>query len=324
MREEPLYDDAPAPADASAASDVARSAARPIEYDALPRRAGVSFKHEHTNDILENAGDVGFLEVHAENYMGDGGHPHRTLERIRQDFPLSLHGVCMSLGGPEPLSRDHLSRFKALVERYQPGSISEHLAWSTHDDVFYNDLLPLPYTEETLQRVADHVDEMQSFIGKKILLENPATYVLFEESDMAETDFLMEIVARTGCGLLLDLNNVFVSATNHKYSAMEYLSRFPLHAIGEIHLAGHTEQSDDEGEALLIDSHDRPVADPVWKLYERVLDRTGPISTLVEWDSDLPEWPVLRSEAEAANKIISKIERRHGAVFGSRHAVAAA
>ncbi|MEO0545113.1 MAG: DUF692 domain-containing protein [Pseudomonadota bacterium] len=323
MREEPLYDDAPASADASAAPDVARSAARPYTFKALPKRAGVSFKHDHTHDILQDAGDVGFLEVHAENYMGEGGHPHRTLERIRQDFPLSLHGVCMSLGGPEPLSRDHLTRFKALVDRYQPGSISEHLAWSTHDDVFYNDLLPLPYTEETLQRVSEHVDEMQNFVGQKILLENPATYVLFEDSDISETDFMLEIVKRTGCGLLLDLNNVFVSATNHKYSAMAYLAEFPLHAVGEIHLAGHTEQTDDEGELLLIDSHDRPVADPVWSLYERVLDRVGPVPTLVEWDSDLPEWPVLRAEAAAANKIISKIERRHSAVLGSRHAVAA-
>ncbi|MEM9999360.1 MAG: DUF692 domain-containing protein [Pseudomonadota bacterium] len=320
MRKEPLYDDAPAKADASAAADVARSAARPTS---VPKRAGVSFKHDHTVQILDDAGDVGFLEVHAENYMGDGGHPHRTLERIRADFPLSLHGVCMSLGGPEPLSKDHLEKFKRLVERYEPGLISEHLAWSTHDDVFYNDLLPLPYTQETLKRVCDHVDEMQTVVGRKILLENPATYVLFEQSDMAETDFMLEIVNRTGCGLLLDLNNVFVSATNHKYSAMQYLARVPLHAVGEIHLAGHTEQKDDEGELLLIDSHDRPVADPVWALYERVLDRTGPIPTLVEWDSDLPEWPVLRAEAEAANAIITKIERRHSAVFGSRHALAA-
>lgn len=324
MRKEPLYDDAPANADASAAAAQARSAARPAHSKSLPKRAGVSFKHDHTHEILSDAGDVAFLEVHAENYMGDGGHPHRTLERIAQDFPISLHGVCMSLGGPQPLSRDHLTRFKALVDRYQPAMISEHLAWSTHDDVFYNDLLPLPYTRKTLYRVCDHIDEMQSFIGRRILLENPATYVLFAQSEIDETDFLREVVNRTGCGLLLDLNNVFVSATNHKFSAMEYLSQFPLHAVGEIHLAGHTEQADDEGEPLLIDSHDRPVSDPVWSLYERVLDRTGPISTLVEWDSDLPEWPVLRAQAEAANAIISKIERRHSAVMGSRHAVAAA
>ncbi|MEM1376665.1 MAG: DUF692 domain-containing protein [Pseudomonadota bacterium] len=302
---------------------MARSAARPHEQAKLPKRAGVSFKHDHTSEILEDAGDVAFLEVHAENYMGDGGHPHRTLERIRQDFPISLHGVCMSLGGPNALDRDHLARFKVLVDRYNPGQVSEHLAWSTHDDVFYNDLLPLPYTGETLKRVCDHVDEMQSVIGRQILLENPATYVLFDESELSETDFLREIVNRTGCGLLLDLNNVFVSATNHKFSAMKYLAEFPLHAVGEIHLAGHTEQEDDEGEMLLIDSHDRPVSDPVWKLYGRVLDRTGAISTLVEWDSDLPEWPVLRSEAEAANAILAKIERRHAAVFGSRHATAA-
>ncbi|MEL6436810.1 MAG: DUF692 domain-containing protein [Pseudomonadota bacterium] len=319
----PLKHDAPATADASAAVASAPAAARPYSKTDIPARAGVSFKHDHTNDILADAGDVAFLEVHAENYMGDGGHPHRTLERIRRDHPLSLHGVCMSLGGPQPLNADHLQRFKALVDRYEPGLVSEHLAWSTHDDVFYNDLLPLPYTRETLSHVCDHIDQMQSAIGRTILLENPATYVLFDDAEMTETDFLHAIVHRTGCGLLLDLNNVFVSATNHHFSAMEYLDAFPLHAVGEIHLAGHTEQTDDEGELLLIDSHNRPVADPVWALYERVLDRTGPITTLVEWDSDLPEWPVLRAEAGAANAIIEKIQRRHSAVFGSRHAVSA-
>ena len=274
---------------------------------AVPASAGVGFKPGHLIAILDDPGSVGFLEVHAENYMGDGGPPHRTLERVRRDFPLSLHGVCMSIGGPRPLDEDHLARFAALCDRYEPGVISEHLAWSTHEDMFLNDLLPLPYTAATLDHVCDHVDRMQEVTGRRMLLENPATYVLFDNSTMSETDFLAAIVARTGCGLLLDINNVFVSATNHGYSARDYLKAFPLAHVGEIHLAGHTEQEDDEGALLLIDSHNRPVADPVWTLYDEVIARTGPIPTLVEWDSDLPDWPVLRAEAESANAIL----RRH-------------
>lgn len=286
---------------ADAANRLAASAPKQI-----PAQAGVSFKHDHLNAILDDPGSVGFLEVHAENYMGAGGAPHRTLERVRQDHPLSLHGVCMSIGGPKPLAEGHLARFKALVDRYQPGLISEHLAWSTHEDVFYNDLLPLPYTEQTLTHVCDHVDRMQEVTGRQMLLENPATYVLFDDSTLSETDFLRAIVQRTGCGLLLDVNNVFVSATNHGYSARDYLADFPLDRVGEIHLAGHDAQEDDEGDLLLIDTHDRPVADPVWTLYEEVIAKAGPIPTLVEWDADLPQWPVLRAEADAANAILNR------------------
>lgn len=308
---------------ASAASSGAmlRSATR--HHDLAPASAGVGFKHDHLDAILEDAGNVGFLEVHAENYMGDGGYPHRTLERVRQDFPISLHGVCMSIGGPKPLSEDHLSRFKALVDRYEPSMVSEHLAWSTHDDIFLNDLLPLPYTSETLNNVCAHVSKMQDVIGRRIFLENPATYVLFDDSTMSETDFMRDIVKRTGCGLLLDINNVFVSATNHKFSAEEYLAQFPLEFVGEIHLAGHTEQEDDEGAVLLIDSHNRPVSDPVWSLYQSVVEQAGPIPTLVEWDSDLPEWDVLRAEAGSAHKILDRVQKMHAlGPLGERHAVA--
>lgn len=305
----------------AASSDAAASrfATRPNLTSAS---AGVSFKHDHLDAILKDSGNVAFLEVHAENYMGDGGYPHRTLERVRQDFPISLHGVCMSIGGPKPLSQDHLSRFKALVDRYEPSMVSEHLAWSTHDDVFLNDLLPLPYTAETLDHVCAHVNQMQDTIGRQMYLENPATYVLFENSTMSETDFMREIVKRTGCGLLLDINNVFVSATNHKFSALEYLDAFPLEHVGEIHLAGHTEQEDDAGDRLLIDSHDRPVSDPVWQLFEDVIESNGCIPTLVEWDSELPEWEVLRAEAGNADRILKRAERMHNlGPLGSRHAV---
>ncbi|ACS60700.1 protein of unknown function DUF692 (plasmid) [Rhizobium leguminosarum bv. trifolii WSM1325] len=272
--------------------------------------AGTSFKHEHFASIAAEGPHRGFFEVHAENYMGAGGPPHRILEQIRRDNPVSLHGVCMSIGGPQPLDRAHLERFRSLVERYEPALVSEHLAWSTHRTTFLNDLLPLPYTRESLARVCEHIEEVQETIRRPILLENPSTYVTFRQSTMSETEFIRAIVRRTGCGLLLDVNNVFVSATNHGFSALDYLSDFPIAAVGEIHLAGHGEQTDDEDELLLIDSHDGPVADAVWKLYEIVIGRGGPIPTLIEWDSNIPDWPILRGEALAAQAIMD----HHGSI----------
>lgn len=272
--------------------------------------SGAGFKPEHFNAILADSSPVAFFEVHAENYMGAGGPPHAQLMRLRRDFPLSLHGVCMSLGGPAPLSREHLGRFRALVQRYEPALVSEHLAWSTHDAEFLNDLLPAPYTDATLAHVCSHIDEMQETIGRRILLENPSTYVLFRESTWEETAFIAEIARRTGCGLLLDVNNVFVSATNHDWSPAQYIARFPLHLVEEIHLAGHDEQRDEHGHALLIDSHDRPVADPVWDLFAGVVSRSGPLPTLIEWDNDLPEWRVLKQEAESADATIRAVAER--------------
>ena len=275
--------------------------------------AGTSFKPAHLAAILEEGPQRGFFEVHAENYMGAGGPPHRALEAVRRDHPLSLHGVCMSIGGAQPLDKAHLARFRRLVERYEPALVSEHLAWSTHDNVYFNDLLPLPYTRATLNQVCDHIDEVQEAIGRPLLLENPSTYVAFREQTMCETDFIRTVSCRTGCGLLLDINNVFVSAANHGFSAREYLADFPLAAVGEIHLAGHAAQQDCEGFLLLIDSHDGPVADAVWKLYEIVIAQCGPIPTLIEWDSNIPDWAVLKAEAAAAQAIL---DRRHQRMRG--------
>jgi uncharacterized protein (UPF0276 family) len=279
--------------------------------------AGTSFKHEHLPAIQAQASQEGFFEVHAENYMGAGGPAHRALERIRDDYPLSLHGVCMSIGGPQPLDLAHLARFRSLIDRYEPALVSEHLAWSTHETTYFNDLLPLPYTPATLSRVAAHIDQVQDAIGRPILLENPSTYVAFRESTMAETDFIRALVRRTGCGLLLDVNNVFVSATNQGYPPLDYLDDFPLEYVGEIHLAGHAVQADDEGDLLLIDSHDRQVAQRVWDLFEIVVRRWGPLPTLVEWDSNIPEWSVLQAEARAAQAIL---DRHTSASNGFRHA----
>jgi uncharacterized protein (UPF0276 family) len=202
----------------------------------------------------------------------------------------------------------------ALVERYEPALVSEHLAWSTHGTTYFNDLLPLPYTAATLARVADHIDQVQEAVGRRLLLENPSTYLIFSESTMSETSFIAELVRRTGCGLLLDVSNVFVSATNHGFAALDYLADFPLEHVGEIHLAGHARQADDEGDLLLIDSHDCPVADAVWELFDVVVSQCGPIPTLIEWDSDLPDWAGLKAEADAAQTIID----RH--VQGKAHA----
>ena len=240
--------------------------------------------------------------------MGAGGPPHRALQAVRRDRPVSLHGVCMSIGGPEPLDQAHLARFRALVERYEPALVSEHLAWSTHQTTYFNDLLPLPYNETTLSRVCDHIDQVQDATWRPILLENPSTYLAFNQSTMAETEFIRRVAKRTGCGLLLDINNVFVSAVNHGFSALEYLSDFPLARVGEIHLAGHAEQTDDEGDPLLIDSHDGPVADAVWKLYEIIIGCCGPVPTLIEWDSNIPDWSVLSAEAAAAQAILDRYQ----------------
>ncbi|HKN28091.1 MAG TPA: DUF692 domain-containing protein [Roseiarcus sp.] len=274
-----------------------------------PPSVGVGFKAEDFDAILDSRPKLGFFEVHAENYMGAGGPPHRRLEAIRALYPLSLHGVGLSIGSPAPLDRAHLARLASVAERYQPAIVSEHLAWSTHEGAFFNDLLPLPYTDETLARVREHIDIVQSALRRRILVENPSTYVAFAETTMAETDFLAEIVRRTGCGLLLDVNNVFVSSANHGFDPYRYLAGFPFAAVGEIHLAGYADDSDDAGLPLLIDAHDSPVREPVWALYRDALRRLGPTPTLIEWDNDLPAWPTLLGEARRA-------ERAMGAAVG--------
>jgi uncharacterized protein (UPF0276 family) len=271
---------------------------------ALPARAGVGLKPEHVAEILESEADLGFFEVHAENYMGAGGMPHAQLRAIRERYALSVHGVGMSIGGERDIDPEHLARFKAVVERYRPGLVSEHLAWSTHDDVYYNDLLPVPYTSETLRRVVEHVDTVQTALGRQILIENPSTYVTFAQSNWSEVDFMAQVAARSGCGLLFDVNNVFVSATNQGYSPREYILAYPLQHVQEIHLAGHAGDHDDHGRPLLIDAHDRPVSENVWDLYALVLSRTGPLPSLVEWDNDVPQWPVLLAQAQRADAIL--------------------
>ena len=273
-------------------------------FDRLPDAPGVGYKPQHFSALMEAPGPVTWLEVHAENYMGDGGRPHAQLRALQERFALSVHGVGLSIGGEGPLDRAHLQRLKTLIERTNPASFSEHLAWSTHGAEFLNDLLPLPYTDATLTLVADHIDEVQNTLGRQMLLENPSSYLAFEESTWAEPDFLAELVHRTGCGLLLDVNNVFISARNLDYAPKGYIGAYPLEAVREIHVGGHDEDTDDHGAPLLIDSHGKSVVDPVWALLEYTLERSGPRPVLVEWDTDVPDWPVLRAEAERAARAL--------------------
>ena len=274
-------------------------------FDRLPDAPGVGYKPQHYASILEDPGSVGWLEIHAENYMGDGGRPLAQLRHLAERFPISVHGVGLSIGGEGRLDPEHLARLKRLVGWLRPASFSEHLAWSTHESAFLNDLLPLPYTPATLTRVADHIDEVQEALGLRMLLENPSSYLAFAESTLAETEFLREVARRTGCGLLLDVNNVFVSAVNLGTDPVSYIEAFPLELVGEIHLAGHDEDHDDQGRPLLIDSHGREVAEPVWTLYAHVISRAGPRPSLIEWDNDVPEWNVLEAEAARAARVLA-------------------
>ena len=276
-------------------------------FEKLPNGIGVGYKPQHYSDILAAPGAVSWLEVHAENYMGDGGRPIAQLRHLSEKFAISVHGVGLSIGGEGDLDRDHLARLAKLLNWLEPASFSEHLAWSTHDSHFLNDLLPLPYTEATLARVAAHIDQVQTETGHRMLLENPSNYLEFQESDLSEVDFLSEVVARTGCGLLLDVNNVFVSATNQQTDPLSYIDAFPLAHVGEIHLGGHDEDTDDHGAPLLIDSHGRAVVDPVWALFEHTMRRAGAKPVLIEWDTDVPDWATLSAEADRAQAIMSKV-----------------
>jgi uncharacterized protein len=277
-------------------------------------RAGAGLKPAHYSAILDDRPDVGWFEAHAENYMGAGGPPHFFLERIRALYPLSLHGVGLSIGSAGGMTPGHLGRLKAVADRYEPFVVSEHLAWSTHDGSFLNDLLPLPYTRETLDLVVRHVDEAQTALGRRILIENPSTYLRFGGEEMEETEFLRALAQRSGCGLLLDVNNAVVSAANHGFDAVRYLAAFPVEHVGEVHLAGHA-VLDGRGTKLLVDTHDRPVSDTVWRLWRELVDRVGPMPTLIEWDTDVPAWRVLAAEVARADCALGtrRVERAHAA-----------
>jgi uncharacterized protein (UPF0276 family) len=270
----------------------------------LPPRAGLGLKTGHFREVLGSQPDIGFFEVHAENYMVDGGPFHHFLGLIREQYPLSLHGVGLSIGAEGPFDKQHLKRLAELIRRYQPQSFSEHLAWSSHGPVFLNDLLPLAYDTPTLNRVCEHIDQVQNTLKRPMLLENPATYLGFQRSTIDEPDFIAEVIRRSGCGLLLDVNNVYVSCVNHQRDPLAYLDALPLHAVGEIHLAGFAEDCDNLGDRLLIDDHGAQIDQAVWRLYRQVLQRIGPVATLIERDNQVPAFEVLLAEAQQADALL--------------------
>ncbi len=266
---------------------------------AIPDLAGIGLRNCHFGQLLRSWPALGWVEVHSENFFGDGGQPLHVLERVRERYPVSLHGVGLSLGSHGGLDRDHLAKLHRLVARVEPGLVSEHLAWSAAGGRHMNELLPLPYTEEALQVVCRHVRQTQDALGRQILVENISSYLAFGHSTIGEPEFLAELVARTGCGLLLDVNNVFVSAHNLGFDARRYLAAIPAAAVGEIHLAGHSRVGE-----LLVDTHGTPIAEPVWQLYEETIERIGPRPSLIERDNDIPPLAALAAEAARAQRVL--------------------
>ena len=269
--------------------------------------AGVGLRSPHVAEVMRTHPQVPWFEVHAENYLG-GGAALRTLERLRQDYPISIHGVGLSLGSADGLEARHLARLKRLVERLEPVLLSEHLSWSIAGGVYLNHLLPLPYTEETLDCVCRHVDQAQTVLARRLLVENPSSYLRFIGSSIPEPEFLSEIVRRTGCGLLCDVNNIYVTTQNFAQDAVAYLEMLPADAVDEIHLAGHA-VNDADGQPILIDDHGSSVCEAVWQLFTHALGRFGPVPTLIEWDTNIPAFAVLVDRAQKAERLLSTARR---------------
>lgn len=280
----------------------------------IPALAGVGLKPQHYSSVLSIRPDVAWFEVHPENYFGLGGLPHRQLEAVRRDYRLSFHGVGLSLGSAGPIDLAHVGQLKRLIARYRPGLVSEHLSWSAVDGIYLSDLLPMPYTEESLRVFIEHVIEVQDRLGQRILVENPSTYLRLVQSTVPEPEFLAAVATGSDCDLLLDVNNVYVSARNHGFDPLEYIGLLPANRIREIHVAGH-HVARRPGPELLVDDHGSRISEPVWGLLEYVIRRCGPIPILVEWDNRIPALEVLLSEADRANQILSAAHQQ-----GCQHA----
>jgi uncharacterized protein len=274
--------------------------------DPIPACAGIGLRAPHYHEVIHTRPAVGWLEVHSENYFGEGGKPLHYLEQAREVYPLSLHGVGLSLGSTDELNQEHLKKLKRLIERFQPGLVSEHLCWSSVKQHYLNDLLPLPYTEEALFHVAERITRTQEYLGRQILIENLSSYLQYTHSTMPEWEFLAETAFRTGCGILLDVNNIYVSSVNHRFDPREYLQAVPMEPVQEIHLAGHSMNRYPEGE-VLIDTHNARVSEPVWSLYREALRRFESVPTLIEWDTDLPPLSVLLDEAQRADREVQEV-----------------
>lgn len=280
-----------------------------LERNSIPARSGIGLRFQHHQAVLDNRPDVAWLEIHAENYMG-GGTPLRYLEAIRADYPLSCHGVGLPLGSAETLDHGHLARIRGVIGRFEPDLVSEHLSWSIVGGRYLADLLPLPMTEEALEVVCRHVDQTQTYLGRRILIENPSSYLRYRHSTIPEWEFLAAVARRTGCGILCDVNNIYVSASNHRWDASRYLKALPPLVIGEIHLAGHTVRQLDEGQIVRIDDHGSRVAAEVWALYAEALSLFGPVPTLIEWDTNVPSLDVLVEEAARADALLGHVREK--------------
>lgn len=267
---------------------------------------GIGLRHPHYKEVLETDLNLGWLEVHPENYFGGGAHRH-FLSKAREQYQLSLHAIGLSLGSAHPVNEDHLRQFKELIDIFEPFHVSDHASWSASGNAHLNDLLPLPYTQETLNALCDNIDRTQEYFGRQILVENPSTYIAFAENEMSEYEFMNAAVQKTGCKILLDINNIYVQAHNHGYNPAEYIAGIKTEHVGEMHLAGHIEQEVGDG-IILIDSHSRPVRYEVWDLYEDAVRRFGNIPTLIEWDQDFPSLETLVGEAEKARTIIKEVQ----------------
>ena len=282
------------------------------QYPPVKNPVGIGLRHAHYEEVIDTRPGVGWLEVHPENFFGGGSHRY-YLAKAREMYPVSFHAVGLSLGSTERVSRDHLGQIKELIAIYEPFQVSDHAAWSMSGNAHLNDLLPLPYTEETLSVLCRNIDESQDFLGRRILVENPSTYLAFKESSMPEWEFMNEAARRTGCGILLDVNNIYVQSRNHGFDATEYLQGVEPNYVGELHLAGHTEMETPDGERVIIDTHDSLVRPEVWALYGIAIERIGPVPTLIEWDQNFPTLQTLVAEANQAADIISERVLIHAA-----------
>lgn len=276
----------------------------------LPTQTGIGLRAEHYQDVIEQQPNIPWFEVHSENYFGQGGKPHFYLEKIRENYPLSLHGVGLSLASSDDFNQEHLKKLKQLIQRYKPFLVSEHLCWSSINNFYLNDLLPFFYNEETLEYLIQRINTVQEYLDRQILVENITCYLQFKQSTIPESEFITEIAKRTGCGILLDVNNLYVNSQNHGWDCQKYLAALPKELIQEIHLAGYSENiiGDDK---VLIDSHDHPVHQGVWDLYRQTIESFGAIPTLIEWDKSIPKIQVLMREAEKANQIL---EQQHAVI----------
>ena len=271
----------------------------------IPASAGIGLRSAHHDEFLATRPRVPWVEVHSENFFADGGRQLQVLDAVRRDHDVSLHGVGLSLGGVDPLDADHLRRLKRLVQRADPVRVSEHACWGSAGGLYLNDLLPLPHTELALRHTVSRVAQVQEFLGRQILIENVSSYLEFEGAEMTEWDFLVQLALRSGCGILLDVNNIHVSAVNHGFPALDYLRAVPPSLVGEMHLAGHSQAGD-----LLIDTHSAPVDEAVWVLYRHALRLTGPVPTLIEWDAELPTLDRLLAEAARADAEAAVVEEQ--------------